>query len=157
MGRVFAIFLVLAWGIVACGDWPVASGGESSAEQLAELQGKWVIVACRHDGRVFPPLQGARVQFHEQEMILMLPNELIKARLAAEVVEDQRTLSCEYLLGPDKGHMRHGLYAFHKNCLYLCLGPLDGPRPKNLTCRPGSNRLLLVLQRENPHEWDLAR
>lgn len=157
MGRAFTISSALVWGLVACGGWAAAVGGESPAEQLAELQGRWIIVACRHDGRAFPPLQNARVQFYEDELTLMLPNEFIKARLTAEVVDDQQTLRCEYLLGPDKGHTRHGLYAMRQDRIYLCLGPLDGPRPKDLTCRRGSNRLLLVLQRENPHEWDLAR
>lgn len=157
MARTFSTIWLVAWGLVTLGSLQPSVALGPSQDQLTELQGKWIVRSCRHDGRIFPPLQGVRVQFHEQDMILMLPNELIKASLRVDTVDGQQTLDCQYILGTDKGRTRLGVYAFHEDYLYLCLGPLDGPRPKDLSCRRGSNRLLLVLQRENPHEWDLAR
>jgi uncharacterized protein (TIGR03067 family) len=157
MARIVSTLWLATCGLAVCGKWSAADSQEPSGEWLAELQGKWVVRACRQDGRVFPPLQGARLQVHEKDLIVMLPNELIKAHLVAEMVDGQRTLRCTYVLGPEKGHTRVGLYAFHRELLYICLGPPDGPQPEDLTCRRGSHRLLMVLQRENPHEWDLAR
>lgn len=148
MARTFSTCWLLACGLFTVGLGPYAYSRERSADLLATLQGSWLVQACRQDGRAFPPLQGARVQFHEQDMILILPNELIKARVAAETVDDQATLTFEYLLGSDRGHTRRAVCAFRGERIYLCLGPLDGPCPTDLTCRRGSRRLLLVLQRE---------
>jgi internalin A len=138
------ILLALTAGTLVGAD---AAPGEAAKKEQAKLQGTWTVASAERDGKPDPALAKAKVVIAGDKFSRTSPGGQ-KAEGTLKLDPAKKTLDATLTDGPDKGKTLEGTYALEGDTLKICYGAPGKPRPAELTSKPGSGHLLLVLHKE---------
>jgi uncharacterized protein (TIGR03067 family) len=121
----------------------VAADGKS-------LQGSWTATTAENGGR---KVEQATIQvvFKDDSLRLFEENKLLAtATFRLQADGEARLIDLSFTEGSIKGTHSEGIYALKGNDLRICFSLNEKERPTEFTSAPGSQFLLLVLQRDKP-------
>jgi uncharacterized protein (TIGR03067 family) len=125
---------------------PPPGGGAVGAE-VRRLQGTWKLTALELNGEKQEPGEGITLVISGDRLTIA---EGVRFRLTVDPTADPKVLDLTRLTEDDKGPVLEGIYALRGETLTLCLYGGEGPksRPTEFEAKPGSGRVLAVLQRQ---------
>jgi uncharacterized protein (TIGR03067 family) len=131
--------------------WQGSAYSSMFDEDHALLQGTWVAVGGEQDGdklseEALQQMKGCT--FAGKTFALGSGDDSDRGTFATDWSARPKTINVAFTEGPRKGQKQLGIYELNGDTLKVCW-PLDGKtRPTNFTTKPGSNRTLVIWQRQ---------
>jgi uncharacterized protein (TIGR03067 family) len=125
---------------------PPPGSGAAGAE-LRKLRGTWKLTALELNGEKQEPGDGGTVIIRGDRLSTADGDQF---RLTVDPAADPKVIDLTRLTGDDKGQVLEGIYTLRGETLKLCLYGGGGAksRPTEFEAKPGSERVLAVLQRQ---------
>lgn len=114
---------------------------------MKKLEGKWKVVSAEEQGKPFDKLNGATFTFKGKSF--RVESEGAPEDQSYTVDPARKPAAFDFM--PDKEKTIHGIYLLEGDRLKLCIRTKPGEEaPKEFKTAPGSDVLLVVLQRSKP-------
>ena len=139
------VLAALAAGLVLAAAAP---GEEKAKGALEKFQGNWSYVTVERDGKADDTSKDARLTVTGNKFTVKAGDKLLRAGvLKPDPTKTPKAIDVTYTEGPDKGKTLHGIYELTGDTWKVCYGE---ERPTELTSKPGSGHILIVIKREKP-------
>ncbi len=119
-------------------------------EEVKLLQGEWTLTALEADGEKLElPDDGREVRFQGDRIVV---DGEERYRYHLDAAAHPRLIDVVPLAGDQKGQVLEGIFRLQGETLTICLHGGDGQRmrPVEFVTRPGSQCMLVTLQRKRP-------
>jgi uncharacterized protein (TIGR03067 family) len=131
----------------------VAAAGaqDDTKKEMANLEGEWSMVSGDSDGRSMPKetvSSGKRSAKDCETTITFGGQVYFKARFSIDPTKKPKTIDYTMTEGPTKGKTHLGIYELDGDTVKFCFAGPRKDRPKEFTCKEGSQRTLSVWKRD---------
>jgi uncharacterized protein (TIGR03067 family) len=140
--------------ILLCGLSSLAGpvrAADAAREELARLQGTWVMTALEINGEKLPAekFQSTKLEITGDRYITDTGRGRHEATLKLDPAKDPRTIDMTFADGPNKGDTAEGIYKLEGDTLTICRPRLPPqPRPTEFSTKPGTDRFIVVWKRD---------
>jgi uncharacterized protein (TIGR03067 family) len=137
--------LVLALSLVA------ADPADDAKKELERLQGAWIMTALEINGEKIAAerFQNSRLEIKGDRYVVNTGKSTHEAILTLDPTKSLKAIDMKLADGPNKGETAEGIYKLESDTLTICRPRLPPqPRPTDFTTKPGTDRFLVVWQRE---------
>jgi uncharacterized protein (TIGR03067 family) len=137
--------------IVAAASLLWAADDSAIKQDLAKLQGAWVMVSGSADGQPVPEemrRQMRRVCKGDEATTTMGGQVFLKAKITLDPSKTPKSIDYQMLEGFTKGKTQLGIYEVEGDTFKACFAAPGSERPKDFTTKPGDGRTLTVWKRE---------
>jgi uncharacterized protein (TIGR03067 family) len=139
---VFALVVLIA----------VAHAAETkpAADDLARLQGEWLMVSGTSDGFAIPDFMARNFKRVCRDNVLTITNGeqlVMKAKIILNPTKAPKTIDYEVIDGPTKGKTHLGIYDLDGDTLKSCFAAPGQNRPTDFTSKSGDRRTASVWKR----------
>lgn len=119
-------------------------------EDIARLQGTWMIVSLEMEGHAVSPgmLAGARIAVQGDRFASTGMGAEYEGTIEIDPSPTPRTFNLKFLTGPEKGNTSFGIYEVDGDTWRICLTTRGNERPKKFAAEPGTGYALETLKRE---------
>jgi uncharacterized protein (TIGR03067 family) len=131
----------------------MAAGAQPDAikEEMAKLQGEWVMVSGEADGQAMPPEQlktARRVAKDDKTTVTVGGQLFLEARFTVDPAKKPKAIDYTMTGGFTKGKQQLGIYELDGDQVKFCFASPGKDRPTDFTAKPGSGRTLSVWKRD---------
>jgi len=137
--QVLALFLV------------AANPADDAKKELEHLQGAWIMTSLEINGERIAPerFQNTRLEIKGDRYVVDTGKGTHEAILALDPSKSPKAIDMKLADGPNKGETAEGIYKLEGGTLTICRPRLPPQaRPAEFTTKPGTDRFLVVWQRE---------
>ena len=118
-----------------------AAAPDAMNKDIGQFQGEWTMVSGAADGVPIPDYMFNQIRqvFSGAQMTGTISGTMYwKVNFAIDPSKSPKTIDYEITGGPAAGAKQFGIYEFNDDTCKLCVGKLNGERPKNFDARTGS-------------------
>ena len=122
-------------------------------KDIARFQGEWTMMSGVADGAPIPDyLLKQIVQVFKEDLMTgtMSGTMYWKVKFAIDPSKSPKTIDYAIIGGPAAGAKQLGIYEIDGGTCKLCLGKLNGGRPKSFDATPGSGDTASTWKRVKP-------
>ena len=133
-----ALIIALAAQIVTSS---LAADLDATKKDIGLFQGEWTMVSGAADGVPIPDYMFNQIRqvFTGAQMTGTISGTMYwKVKFAIDPSKSPKTIDYEIIGGPAAGAKQLGIYELNDDTCKLCVGKLNGERPKNFDARPGT-------------------
>jgi uncharacterized protein (TIGR03067 family) len=146
--------LVLLAGLAGMMISPLsAEENETAKNDLAQLQGEWVMVSGSADGQPMPEAmrkEMKRICKGDETTTTMAGQPYFKAKILLDPSKKPKTIDYQMAEGPTKGQKQLGIYELDADTFKSAFAKPGAERPTDFTSKPGDGRTVSVWKREKP-------
>ena len=143
--------MTLLAGLLACAFalWP----DDKDTKTADPLEGVWILLSVQVEGKEDPGVKVETVVYEFKRGRVLIRTRDNEQKGAYELVSGQRPAAFDLLpqSGREKGKRLRGIYELKGDVLRICLPQVAAQsRPKEFGSKPGSESVLMILQRDKP-------
>jgi uncharacterized protein (TIGR03067 family) len=119
----------------------LAAAPDAMKKDIGGFQGEWTMVSGATDGVPIPNYMFNQIRqvFTGDQMTGTISGTMYwKVKFAIDPSKSPKTIDYEIIGGPAKGAKQLGIYELNDDTCKLCVGKLNGERPKNFDATPGT-------------------
>ena len=151
MKAFFNVLLAVLTAVAISSAW--AEENEAVKNDLALLQGEWLMVSGSADGQPMPDQmrqQMKRVCKGDETTTTMGGQVFLKAKITLDPSKKPKTIDYQMTGGFTKGQTQLGIYEVDAGTFKSCFAKPGAERPTDFTTKPADGRTLSVWKREKP-------
>jgi uncharacterized protein (TIGR03067 family) len=130
----------------------IAANAEDAKMDLDKLQGTWVLVAGKRDGKEFTEEEIKKTKLFIKGETFRIPESSVATSEDGTIKIDPskkpKEMNATTGSGPDQGKTWQGIYELDVDTYKVCFAPPGKDRPTELSSKVGSGHLLQVWKRE---------
>ena len=130
----------------------IAADAEDAKKDLDNLQGTWVLVAGKRDGKKFTEEEVKKTKLFIKGETFRIPESSVATSEDGTINLDPskrpKEMNATTGSGPDKGKTWQGIYELAADKYKVCFAPPGKDRPTEFSSKAGSGHLLQVWKRE---------
>lgn len=141
---------------IALAAFAVATGAAqenaATTNDLAQLQGEWIMVSGERDGQPFPAafLIGSKRLAKGNDTTVMIQGQIfLKAKFSIDPTKSPKTIDYAVTEGTHAGKTQLGIYKLSGNTVTFCFSTPGKDRPTEFATLPNDGRTLAAWKR-NP-------
>lgn len=126
---------------------------DAPKDDLAKLQGTWVMVSGEADGQKGLERANAtkRLVFKDDQAIMQVGDQVLRrARIKLDPTKRPKTIDSLIADGPNEGATSRGIYEIEGDQLKTCFGRPGAERPKAFEAGAGSGLIASTYERVKP-------
>ena len=117
----------------------LAAGPDAMNKDIGLFQGEWTMVSGAADGVPDYMFNQIRQVFTGAQMTGTISGTMYwKVKFVIDPSKSPKTIDYEIIGGPAAGAKQLGIYELNDDTCKLCVGKLNGERPKDFDARPGT-------------------
>jgi uncharacterized protein (TIGR03067 family) len=124
---------------------PSAKTDSLQKDDLAKLQGGWIITQAEQGGMAIPAqlFKKVHLRVSDDHYTLVFADQSEKGTLSLDSSKKPKTIDSNISEGRDRGHRQHGIYELDGNRFKVCWARVDQPRPTAFKTKPVNRSPLL--------------
>jgi uncharacterized protein (TIGR03067 family) len=119
----------------------LAADPDAIKKDIGRFQGEWTMVSGAADGVPIPDYMFSQIRqvFREEQMTGTISGTMYwKVKFAIDPSKSPKTIDYQIIGGPAAGTKQLGIYELNEDTCKLCVGKLNGERPKTFDARSGT-------------------